>query len=71
MENNVIAHGKAKQYPSAKNIIVDDFDAAGFVDYAGGYYRLSDSSPYKGKGLDGEDIGADVSTIREIVKGVR
>jgi hypothetical protein len=43
-----------------------------FVDFHGGNggdYRLQSSSPYKGKGTDGKDLGADVDRIRSATAG--
>jgi len=43
-----------------------------FVDFHsgnGGDYRLQSSSPYKGKGTDGKDLGADVDRIRSATAG--
>jgi hypothetical protein len=34
-----------------------------FVNYDGGNYQLQPSSPYKGAGTDGQDLGADVAAI--------
>ncbi len=44
-----------------------DWPAVGFVDYAGGNYRLTRTSKYKGLGTDGKDLGADMD---ELVKAV-
>jgi len=47
--------------------------AAGVVQFSGGRggdYRLSASSKYKGKGLDGKDIGADLDAIAALIAGV-
>jgi hypothetical protein len=41
----------------------NNVNAAGFVDYAGGDYRLADTSPYKNAGNDGRDLGADVTAV--------
>jgi len=44
-----------------------------FVNYNGGNggdYHLQPSSPYKGKGTDGKDLGADVDAIRSATAGV-
>lgn len=43
-----------------------------FVNYNngnGGDYRLQASSPYKGKGTDGKDLGADVDAIQSAIAG--
>ena len=41
-----------------------------FADLPKGDYRLAASSPYKGKGLDGKDVGADVDAIVKRTAGV-
>jgi hypothetical protein len=44
-----------------------------FVNYNGGNggnYQLQPSSPYKGKGTDGKDLGADVAAIKSAIAGV-
>jgi hypothetical protein len=42
----------------------------GFVDYAGGDYRLGATSMFKAKGSDGRDVGADVEDVIKRTKGV-
>jgi hypothetical protein len=42
----------------------------GFVDLAGGNFRLSTSSPYKNGGTDGKDIGADIDALEAAIAGV-
>jgi hypothetical protein len=69
-------------YEFKKNVIVevppeikypvDNFLSAllslvGFVDLAGGDYRLAPNSPYKKAGADGKDIGCDFSALKPIV----
>jgi hypothetical protein len=47
--------------------------AVQFVNYNGGNggdYHLQSSSPYKGKGTDGKDLGADVDAIGSAIAGV-
>jgi hypothetical protein len=61
---NVLA-GQSKnavRYPMG-NFFPATLDAVGFVDLAGGDYRLADSSPYKNSGTDDEDPGADIDAI--------
>ena len=44
-----------------------------FVDYnggSGGDYHLLPSSPYKGAGSDGEDLGANIDAINQAIAGV-
>jgi len=40
-----------------------DWPAVGFADYAGGNYRLTPASKYKGFGTDGNDLGVDVDAL--------
>jgi hypothetical protein len=47
--------------------------AVQFVNYNGGNggdYQLLPSSPYKGAGTDGQDLGADVAAIDSAIAGV-
>ena len=69
-EKNILAGGDPLRYPP------DDFFPAslsdvGFVDLAGGNYRLSTTSPYKRGGTDGRDIGADIDALDAATGGVR
>ncbi|HZV71868.1 MAG TPA: T9SS type A sorting domain-containing protein [Saprospiraceae bacterium] len=59
---NVDIGGSATNYP-AGNFFPPNIVAVGFVDYAGGDYRLSSTSPYKNAGNDGKDLGADIDSI--------
>ena len=36
----------------------------GFVDLAGGDYRLAPTSPYKNAGTDGKDVGCDFDALK-------
>jgi hypothetical protein len=48
-------------------------DDVGFTDYNdgnGGNYALLSSSPYKNKGTDGKDLGADITALQEALAGV-
>jgi hypothetical protein len=49
-------------YP-AGNFFVADWGAVNFVDFAKGNYALAANSPYKKKGTDGKDIGADIAAV--------
>lgn len=71
--NNVIidnrsAAGKAgdgpldSKYPN--DSIAADIASVGWVDPIGGNYRLSATSPFKGKGPHGKDIGVDVDALQ-------
>jgi hypothetical protein len=48
------------------NFFPDTIDDVGFVNPTGDDYRLAPSSPYKGRGTDGTDLGANISTISSI-----
>lgn len=52
----------ATVYPSGNKFVINWSDV-GFKNYAGGDYELSPSSPYKNKGTDGKDIGADIPAV--------
>lgn len=58
IQNNVIIRGNAAQYPP-DNFFPRSLSDVGFVDRAGGDYRLAPSSPYKRAGSDGKDPGID------------
>jgi hypothetical protein len=65
---NVLVGGVASNYPS-NNFFPATLGNVGFVDLAGGNYRLAPGSPYKGAGLDGADIGADLDAIQAAMSG--
>lgn len=66
--------GDFSKYPSSKwptgQTFLTSMDSIGFVDYAGGNYALSSSSPYKGTATDGRDVGADVAGLTTMLAGV-
>ena len=57
-------HPQASWYPA-------NAAAVGFVNASGGDYRLSASSPYKGRGAGGTDPGADIDELNRRTAGVR
>jgi hypothetical protein len=65
---NVLVGGVAANYP-ANNFFPLTLAAVGFVDLAGGNYRLAAGSPYAGAGLDGADIGANIDAIQAAMNG--
>lgn len=70
--NNVIVDSPTPAWPKG-NFFAKNPGAAGVVQFSGGRggdYRLSASSKYKGKGLDGKDIGADLDAIDALITGV-
>jgi len=56
-------HPQSSWYPSRMSDV-------GFVNAGGGDYSLSPSSPYRGKGLNGSDPGADFGGLRRLTAGV-
>jgi len=59
---NIIAGADPGWYPGG-NFYPPDVAAVGFVDFAGGNYRLSTSSPYIRSATDGTDVGANIDAI--------
>ncbi len=70
IEGNVIAGGRAAQYPRG-NFFPATLDEVRFVDRAHGDDRLADDSPYKGAGTDRRDPGADFGSLREALETAR
>ena len=69
--NAIIASPSANWPP--KNFFPGSAAAVRFVNYNGGNggdYHLQSSSPYKGKGTDGKDLGADVDALNSAIAGV-
>jgi hypothetical protein len=69
--------GDSTAYPSSawppRNFFPSSAGSVRFVNYSGGNggdYHLQPSSPYKGKGTDGKDPGADVDAINSATAGV-
>jgi len=69
-----VLFGDFSKYPAAKwpagQTFLTSEDSVGFVDYSGGNYELSSSSPYKGAATDGRDVGADVAGLTTMIAGV-
>lgn len=59
---NAIIGGSPMGYP-AGNFFPVNTTAVGFVDYTGGDYHLTVTSPYRNLGTDGKDLGADIDSI--------
>ena len=66
---NVLVAMNGAQYP-ADNYFPASLSAVGFVNLAGADYRLASGSPYKSKGTDGSDPGADVDAVEAAISGV-
>jgi hypothetical protein len=60
--HNAVIGGSANGYPPGSYFPANPA-AVGFVDYAGGDYRLASTSAYKHLGTDGKDLGADIDSI--------
>jgi hypothetical protein len=60
---NVLTGGSPSGYP-AENFFPGSAADVGFVDAAGGDYRLSAVSPYFNAGTDGANIGADYDMLK-------
>jgi hypothetical protein len=70
VEGNVMAGNPyPSQYPPG-NFDPPTLGAVGFVDLAGGNYRLGPSSRFKGAAGDGKDIGADLDTLTAALTAV-
>jgi hypothetical protein len=69
LRRNVIAAGAPSSYPE-DNFFPASLAAVGFVDVAGGNYRLAPTSPYRGAATDGRDVGADFEELQAAVQGV-
>lgn len=65
---NLLAGANASQYP-ADNFYPASLSAAGFVNSAGGNYRLSATSPYKNAGTDSKDLGCDFDALAAAMAG--
>jgi hypothetical protein len=61
-QNLLVGDTFGAAYP-AGSLYAPTIGAAGFVDYAGGNYRLTPASPGYRAGTDGRDVGADIDAI--------
>jgi Putative Ig domain len=55
------------------NLFADDMQSIGFVQAnssVGGNYQLRSTSPFKNRGTDGRDLGADIVRLNEALRGV-
>jgi hypothetical protein len=60
--NNIIIGAPASTFPTG-NFYPATVGGVGFVDYAGGNYRLAATSPYKSGGTDATDVGAEIDLL--------
>jgi hypothetical protein len=66
------SHYKPSMWPQI-SMFMESPDNVDFVQYNngnGGNYELLPSSPYKGKGTDGKDLGADIVGLNEMLANV-
>jgi len=61
-KNVIVGVPQDIRYP-ANNFLPLLPNLVGFVDLAGGDYRLARTSPYKNAGTDGKDVGCDFSAL--------
>ncbi|MGE3706906.1 MAG: carbohydrate-binding protein, partial [Vicinamibacterales bacterium] len=59
---NIVAGAPAWMYPTG-NFYPASLSDVGFVNLAGGDYRLSDTSPYRNAGTDGTDVGVRLTSL--------
>jgi hypothetical protein len=67
----VLAGGSASKYPGG-NLFpsLDEFERQ-FEDFKDGDYRLLPTSRWKGAGSDGEDLGASIDALTNVLAGGR
>ena len=61
---NVLAGAPSASYPAGNSFPSAAQFATQFVSFEGGDYRLIASSPWRGAGTDGQDLGAPLGTVR-------
>lgn len=67
-KNAIIGGGPASSYP-ANNFFPSNSGAVGFVNFAGGDYRLASGSPFRNAATDGKDVGADIAALAAAISG--
>jgi hypothetical protein len=70
-ESNVLAGVPAGALYPPGNFNAASLGTIGFADLAGGDYRLSPASPYRGAATDGRDIGADLDALSEALRAAQ
>jgi len=71
--NNALIAAPSYDPPSSwpdGNLYVEDIQDVGFRSSIGGNYQLQRTSPYKNRGTDGKDLGADLVGLNQALKGV-
>ncbi len=75
-QNNALVATPPKFPPASwptNNMFPQTVDNVGFINFNngnGGNYELQSSSPYKGKGSDGKDLGADIVGLNQALANV-
>ncbi|MCW5982417.1 MAG: hypothetical protein KIT09_30300 [Bryobacteraceae bacterium] len=69
-KKNALIGGASAKYP-ADNFFPAAVSNVGFVNPSAGDYRLNSTSPFRGKGTDGKDLGADLTTVLTATQGVK
>jgi hypothetical protein len=67
--DSVYVSNHERWYP-ANNFYPEQFDGVGFIDRAGGNYRLKPSSPYVNSATDGKAVGCDLDALNAALTGV-
>lgn len=65
--NVIVGGGNERDYPP-ENYFTSSLRDVGFADVARGDYRLV-TPAYRGSGIDGRDIGADVEQVERLTRG--
>ena len=71
--NNALIADPSQYPPSSwpdRNMFVEDMQSIGFRSSVEGNYQLYPTSPYKNRGTDGRDLGADIVGLNAALKGV-
>jgi hypothetical protein len=71
IERNVIAGGDARRYPAGNEFPSLETFVQQFADYVKRDYRLRLSSPWRGAGSDGRDLGADAGDVMTLERDMR
>jgi hypothetical protein len=67
-EHNVLAGGRASQYPAGNYFPTVDEFIAGFVNAADANFALAPWSPFRGAASDGTAVGADVARLSRMAQ---
>jgi hypothetical protein len=65
--DGIFAGSKPSIYP-VNNYYPTSYDTVGFVNLAGGDYRLASTSPYHNGATDGTDVGCNIDAMNAAAK---